>query len=103
VDTVTLPNLTSAVQAGLFTAALSNGNAATTTGVFQHIGLSWPATGWTATNVGGTGQNGVGQPGTFSQSGGELTITGGSGDIAPLTGSADAVLLGALALKFRDA
>jgi hypothetical protein len=38
VDTVTLPNLPSTVQAGLFTAAPSNGNAATTTGVFQHIG-----------------------------------------------------------------
>jgi ABC-type transport system involved in multi-copper enzyme maturation permease subunit len=91
VDTVTLPGLTSTVQAGLFTAAPSNGNAATTTGVFQHIGLSWPATGWTATNVGGTGPNGVGQPGTFSQSGGVLTVTGGSGDIAPLTGGADVI------------
>ena len=70
---------------------MSNGNAATTTGVFQHIGLSWPATRWTATNVGGTGQNGVGQPGTFSQSGGVLTVTGGSGDIAPLTGGAGVI------------
>jgi ABC-type transport system involved in multi-copper enzyme maturation permease subunit len=96
VDTVTLPGLTDpkqagTVQAGLFTAAPSNGNAATTTGVFQHIGLSWPATGWTATNVGGTGPNGVGQPGTFSQSGGVLTVTGGSGDIAPLTGGAGVI------------
>jgi ABC-type transport system involved in multi-copper enzyme maturation permease subunit len=91
VDTVTLPGLTATVQAGLFTAAPSNGNAATTTGVFQHIGLSWPGGRWTATNVGGTGPNGVGQPGTFSQSAGELTMTGGSGDIAPLTGSAGGV------------
>ena len=96
VDTVTLPGLTDpkqagTVQAGLFTAAPSNGNAATTTGVFQHIGLSWPATRWTATNVGGTGQNGVGQPGTFSQSGGVFTVTGGSGDIAPLTGGAGVI------------
>ena len=95
-DTVTLPGLTDpnqagTVQAGLFTAAPSNGNATTTTGVFQHIGLSWPATRWTATNVGGTGQNGVGQPGTFSQSGGLLTVTGGSGDIAPLTGGAGVI------------
>jgi ABC-type transport system involved in multi-copper enzyme maturation permease subunit len=96
VDTVTLPGLTDpkqagTVQAGLFTAAPSNGNAATTTGVFQHIGLSWPATRWTATNVGGTGQNGVGQPGTFSQSGGVFTVTGGSGDITPLTGGAGVI------------
>ena len=96
VDTVTLPGLTDpeqagTVQAGLFTAAPSNGNAATTTGVFRHIGLSWPATGWTAANVGGTGPNGVGQPGTFSQSGGVLTVTGGSGDIAPLTGGAGVI------------
>jgi len=91
VDTVTLPGLTATVQAGLFTAAPSNGNAATTTGVFQHIGLSWPGGGWTATNVGGTGPNGVGQPGTFSQSAGVFTMTGGSGDIAPLTGSAGGV------------
>jgi hypothetical protein len=88
VDTVTLPGLTSTVQAGLFTAAPSDGNAATTTGVFQRIGLSWSATGWTATDVGGTGPNGVGQPGMFSQSGGEFSMTGGSGDIAPLTGNA---------------
>ena len=96
VDTVTLPGLTDpkqagTVQAGLFTAAPSTGNATTTTGVFQHIGLSWPATRWTATNVGGTSQNGVGQPGTFSQSGGVLTVTGGSGDIAPLVGGAGVI------------
>jgi ABC-type transport system involved in multi-copper enzyme maturation permease subunit len=91
VDTVTLTGLTSTVQAGLFTAAPSNGNATTTTGVFRHIGLSWPVTGWTATNVGGTGPNGVGQPGTFSQSDGVLTVTGGSGDIAPLIGGAGVI------------
>ena len=88
VDTVTLPGLTATVQAGLFTAAPSSGNATTTTGVFQRIGPSWPGRGWTATDVGGTGPNGVGQPGTFSQDGGVLTMTGGSGDIAPLTGGA---------------
>ena len=61
----------------------------------ERIGFSWPATGWTATNVGGTGPNGVGQPGTLSQSGGALTVTGGSGDIAPATGiSVQRALLG---------
>jgi hypothetical protein len=94
VGTVTLPGLTTTVQAGLFTAAPGT-DAATVTGVFQHIGLSWPATGWTATNVGGTGPNGVGQPGTLSQSGGALTVTGGSGDIAPAAGiSVQRALLG---------
>ena len=82
VGTVALPGLTATVQAGLFTAAPGT-DAAAVTGVFRHIGLSWPATGWTATNVGGTGPNGVGQPGTLSQSGGALTVTGGTGDIAP--------------------
>jgi hypothetical protein len=94
VGTVTLPGLTTTVQAGLFTTAPGT-DAATVTGVFQHIGLSWPATGWTATNVGGTGPNGVGQPGTLSQSGGALTVTGGSGDIAPAAGiSVQRALLG---------
>jgi ABC-type transport system involved in multi-copper enzyme maturation permease subunit len=94
VGTVALPGLTATVQAGLFTAAPGT-DAAAVTGVFRHIGLSWPATGWTATNVGGTGPNGVGQPGTLSQSGGALTVTGGSGDIAPAAGiSVQRALLG---------
>ena len=73
------------MQAGLFAAAPSNGNTTTATGVFRHIGLSWPATGWTGTNVGGFGANGVSVPGTLRQSDGALTVTG-SGDISPLAG-----------------
>ena len=85
VGTATVPGLTSTVQAGLFAAAPSNGNTTTATGVFSHIGLSWPATGWTGTNVGGFGANGVSVPGTLRQSNGVLTVTG-SGDISPLAG-----------------
>jgi ABC-type transport system involved in multi-copper enzyme maturation permease subunit len=83
--TATLPGLTSTMQAGLFAAAPSNGNTATATGVFRHIGLSWTATRWTGTNVGGSGPNGVPQPGTLRQSAGTITVTG-SGDITTLAG-----------------
>jgi ABC-type transport system involved in multi-copper enzyme maturation permease subunit len=82
VGTATLPGLTSTVQGGLFAAAPSNGNA-TATGVFRHIGLSWPAARWTGTNVGGV-QN-VSVPGSLRQSHGTLAVTG-SGDISPLAG-----------------
>ena len=59
VGTATLPGLTSTVQAGLFAAGSSDDSNFCTraTGVFRHIGLSWPATGWTGTNVGGAGPN----------------------------------------------
>ena len=92
VGTATLPGLTSTVQAGLFAAAPSNGNTATATGVFRHIGLSWPATGWTGTNVGGSGANGVPQPGTLRQSAGTIIVTG-SGDITPLAGDGSVLSL----------
>ena len=86
VAAATLPGLSATVQAGLFAAAPSNNGAtATATGVFQNIGLSWPATGWAATDVGGTGDNGVQMPGTLRQNAGTLTLIG-SGDIAPLAG-----------------
>jgi ABC-type transport system involved in multi-copper enzyme maturation permease subunit len=86
VGTAALPGLTSTVQAGLFVAAPGDGNSAAATGVFDRIGLSWPATGWTRTNVGGVGQNFVSVPGTFRQSSGTITMTG-SGDISPAVGS----------------
>ena len=85
VGTAALPGLTSTVQAGLFAAAPSNGNTATATGIFRHIGLSWPAARWTGTNVGGSGANGVAVPGKLRQSAGAITVTG-SGDITPLAG-----------------
>ena len=53
VGTATLPGLTSTVQAGLFAAGSGDTLNTRATGVFRHIGLSWPATGWTGTNVGG--------------------------------------------------
>jgi ABC-type transport system involved in multi-copper enzyme maturation permease subunit len=83
--TAALPGLTSTVQAGLFAAAPSNGNTATATGAFRHIGLSWTAARWTGANVGGFGPNGVPAPGTLRQSAGTITVTG-SGDITPLAG-----------------
>jgi hypothetical protein len=89
VGTATLPGLTATVQAGLFAAAPgnpNNGSSGTATGVFRHVGLSWPATGWTGTNIGGSGPNGVPLAGTLRQNAGTLTVTG-SGDIAPLAGN----------------
>jgi ABC-type transport system involved in multi-copper enzyme maturation permease subunit/regulation of enolase protein 1 (concanavalin A-like superfamily) len=100
VDTVTLPGLTSTVQAGLFAASpmysistssgIGDGSGTEgptlATGVFRHVGLSWPGGGWTGTDVGGNGMNGVGLPGSFRQNAGTITVSG-SGDIAPASGS----------------
>ncbi len=101
--TATLPGLTSTVQAGLFAAGTSiesypadfrvadvpDNFGAMATGVFRHIGLSWPATGWTGTNVGGAGPNEYGAPlpGTLRQRAGTITVAGG-GDISPAAGNA---------------
>ena len=86
VGTAALPGLTRTVQAGLFAAMPQDGNYTTATGVFRHIGLSWPATGWTGTNVGGAGAGFAPVPGTWRQSAGTVTVTG-SGDISPAAGS----------------
>jgi ABC-type transport system involved in multi-copper enzyme maturation permease subunit len=86
VGTAALPGLTSTVQAGLFAAEPQDGNYTTATGVFRHIGLSWPATGWTGTNVGGAGAGFAPVPGTLRQGAGMVTVTG-SGDISPAVGS----------------
>jgi ABC-type transport system involved in multi-copper enzyme maturation permease subunit len=95
VGTATLPGLTSTVQAGLFAAgSYYDSNSCTydsnfctrATGVFRHIGLSWPATGWAGTNVGGP-NFGVPVPGTLRQSAGALTVAS-FGDISPAAGSA---------------
>jgi ABC-type transport system involved in multi-copper enzyme maturation permease subunit len=95
VGTATLPGLTSTVQAGLFAAGSFYDSSSCTydysfctraTGVFRHVGLSWPATGWTGTNVGS--QNfGVPAPGTLRQSAGTLTVAS-FGDIGPAAGNA---------------
>ena len=88
VGTATLPGLTSRVQAGIFAAgSYYDSNSCTydfsfctrATGVFRHVGLSWPATGWTGTNVGGP-NFGVPAPGT-------LTVAS-FGDIGPAAGNA---------------
>ena len=95
VAAATLPGLTSTVQAGLFAAgSYYDSNSCTydssfctrATGVFRHIGLSWPATGWTGTNVGGP-NFGVPAPGTLRQRAGTLTVAS-FGDIGPAVGSA---------------
>ena len=85
VGTATLPRLTSTVQAGLFAAGsfTVGGQVTQATGVFRHIGLSWPATGWTGTNVGGP--NAVPALGTIRQSAGALTVAS-FGDISPAVG-----------------
>jgi ABC-type transport system involved in multi-copper enzyme maturation permease subunit len=85
--TATLPGLTSTVQAGLFAAGSSDSFDIMATGVFRHIGLSWPATGWTGTNVGGyANAAGTPLPGTLRQSAGTITVAS-FGDISPATGS----------------
>jgi ABC-type transport system involved in multi-copper enzyme maturation permease subunit len=87
VGTATLPGLTSTVQAGLFAAGSSDSFSTMATGVFRHIGLSWPATGWTGTNVGGSANAaGTPLPGTLRQSAGTITVAS-FGDISPATGS----------------
>jgi ABC-type transport system involved in multi-copper enzyme maturation permease subunit len=87
VGTATLPGLTSTVQAGLFAAGSSDSFSTMATGVFRHIGLSWPATGWTGTNIGGSANaTGTPLPGTLRQSAGTITVAS-FGDISPATGS----------------
>ena len=95
VGTATLPGLTSTVQAGLFAAGsyyesrfctFDSNFCTRATGVFRHIGLSWPATGWTGTNVGGP-NFGVPAPGTLRQSAGTITVAS-FGDIGPAAGTA---------------
>jgi ABC-type transport system involved in multi-copper enzyme maturation permease subunit len=99
VGTAALPGLTATVQAGLFAAMQSDGNYTTATGVFRHIGLSWPATGWTGTNVGGARANFAPYPGTLRQRAGTTTVTG-SGDISPAPGNTGLSLQRALAGTF---
>jgi ABC-type transport system involved in multi-copper enzyme maturation permease subunit len=92
VGTATLPRLTSTVQAGLFAAGAAGGSpyadnyGTLATGVFRHIGLSWPATGWTGTNVGGAGPNAPAPPGSLRPSASALTVSG-FGDISPAAGN----------------
>jgi ABC-type transport system involved in multi-copper enzyme maturation permease subunit len=92
VGTATLAGLPPAAQAGLFTTspqyeqtslgeASISGGPSLATGVFDHVGLTWPGSSWAGDNVAG----GSGLPASdvgFSQAAGTFTITG-SGDIAP--------------------
>jgi hypothetical protein len=96
VGTAPLPGLTSTVQAGLFAAGSYYDSSSCTsdssfctqaTGVFRHLGLSWPATGWAGTTVGGGPNSGLPVPGTFRQGAGTLTVAS-YGDIGPAAGNA---------------
>ncbi len=92
VGTATLAGLPPTAQVGLFTTspqyeqtslgeASVSGGPSLATGVFDHVGLTWPGGSWAGDDVGGGGD----QPGPavgFSPAAGTFTITG-SGDIAP--------------------
>jgi ABC-type transport system involved in multi-copper enzyme maturation permease subunit len=94
VGTATLAGLPQAAQGGLFTAspqyeqtslgqASISGGPSLATGVFDHVGLTWPSSSWAGDNVGGGGGEGAGGlPVGFNQGAGTFTITG-NGDIAP--------------------
>lgn len=94
VGTATLTGLPSTAQGGLFTAspqyeqtslgqASISGGPSLATGVFDHVGLTWPSGSWAGDNVGGGGGEGDGGlPVGFNQAAGTFTITG-NGDIAP--------------------
>ena len=105
VGSVQLTGLTATAQVGMFATSPgytvtqssfggSNNNSgpAQATGVFDHVGVTGPASRgtWTGTAVGGGGPIGAGPQGSgagpppYTRSGGAFTITG-SGDIAPVT------------------
>jgi ABC-type transport system involved in multi-copper enzyme maturation permease subunit len=95
VGTATLAGLPPAAQGGLFATspqylqtslgeASISGGPSLATGVFDHVGLTWPGGAWAGDNIGGGGGL-PGNPGStvgFSQTAGTFTITG-NGDIAP--------------------
>jgi len=92
VGAATLAGLPSAAQVGLFTTspqylqtslgeASVSGGPSVATGVFDHVGLTWPNGSWAGDNLGGGG-GGPGNAAGFSQAAGTFTVTG-SGDIAP--------------------
>ena len=94
VGTVTLSGLPTAAQVGLFTTspqyvqtslgeASVSGGPSVATGVFDHLGLTWPSGSWAGDDVGGGGGGLPGDNTGFSQAAGTFTITG-SGDIAPV-------------------
>jgi ABC-type transport system involved in multi-copper enzyme maturation permease subunit len=93
VGTATLAGLPQVAQVGLFTTspgylqtslgeASVSGGPSVATGVFDHVGLSWPSGAWADDNVGGGGGSPGGTAGS-SQAAGTFTVTG-SGDIAPV-------------------
>jgi ABC-type transport system involved in multi-copper enzyme maturation permease subunit len=109
IGTVTLPGLTSTVQAGLFATSpgytqqvsqqvsggSSTGAPTDATASFDRVGLQggWPGDTWAGTSVNG-GPNSISYPaGTeagYRQAGGTFTVTG-SGDIAPGVNGASSI------------
>jgi hypothetical protein len=99
VGTVSLPGLPPTVQGGVFTTspqysqtalgvAQITGDVSQSVATFDHVGLTWPATGWTGTDVGASGGGGVPGPATgYDETAGQFTVTG-SGDIAPAVSGA---------------
>jgi ABC-type transport system involved in multi-copper enzyme maturation permease subunit len=95
VAAVTLAGLPPAVPGGLFATSppysqtsmgqlTLNSASSQATGVFDHVGLlgAWPDGRWAGTAVGAAGGPAAGSPGSLSDAGGRLTVTG-TGDIAP--------------------
>ena len=93
VGTATLAGLPQVAQVGLFTTspgylqtslgeASVSGGPSVATGVFDHVGLSWPSGAWAGDNVGGGGGSPGGTAGS-SRAADTFTITG-TGDIAPV-------------------
>jgi ABC-type transport system involved in multi-copper enzyme maturation permease subunit len=91
VGTATLAGLPQVAQVGLFTTspqylqtslgeASISGGPSVATGVFDHVGLSWPRGAWAGDNVGGSSP---GNTAGSSQAAGTFTVTG-TGDIAPV-------------------
>jgi ABC-2 family transporter protein len=99
VGTVSLPGLPLTVQGGVFTTspqysqtslgvAQISGSPSQSVATFDHVGLTWPATGWTGTDVGASPGGGAPGPATgYNEAAGQFTVTG-SGDIAPAVSGA---------------
>jgi ABC-type transport system involved in multi-copper enzyme maturation permease subunit len=95
VAAVTLSGLPMTVQGGLFATSppynqlsvgqldLNSGNSSAT-GTFDQVSLAggWLGHGWTGTAIGAAGGPAAGSPGSVTEVGGRVTVTG-TGDIAP--------------------
>jgi ABC-type transport system involved in multi-copper enzyme maturation permease subunit len=103
IGSVVLPGLPSTVQGGLFATspqysqtslgvASISGSPSQSTATFDHVGLTWrgvTSTGaaWTGTDIGAPGGPAAGPVTSYTDAGGQFTVTG-SGDIAPAVSGA---------------